>query len=124
MGLRIQLSLFSRFNNPTCGQATGVGSKELKEMGLFNYVGFVGFAMIIMSEMFAAVRWVVTEKTLKKSGLQSVDTVLYMSPGATLSLVWPAAAIESDALYDSFLGPDRIELSDSISLNSFIFSEE
>jgi solute carrier family 35 protein C2 len=72
----------------------------------------VGFALIILSEIFVAVRWVVTEKALKKSGLDSCDTIFYMSPGATLSLIGPVVAIEKSAVYDSFVGEESVSLSE------------
>lgn len=50
-----------------------------------------GFWLVISSELFAAMRWLATQKTLHASGLSAMQTVLFMSPASSLTLapiVW------------------------------------
>lgn len=50
----------------------------------FNLVGFV---LVMMSECFAAMRWLLTEIALKGQNLDAMTIVLYMSPASFVSLV-------------------------------------
>eukprot|EP00439_Symbiodinium_sp_Y106_P085033 s683_g27.t1 len=50
-----------------------------------------GFWLVLGSEVFAALRWLATQKTLQSSGLSAMQTVFYMSPASSLTLapfVW------------------------------------
>mmetsp|Transcript_90238 Transcript_90238/g.232950 ORF Transcript_90238/g.232950 Transcript_90238/m.232950 type:complete len:408 (+) Transcript_90238:61-1284(+) len=58
----------------------------------------VGFALVMVSEAFAALRWITTQIMLESDDCDAMTAVLYMSPGATLSLL-PAVMIrEREAL--------------------------
>jgi len=45
-----------------------------------------GFWLVLSSEVFAAMRWLLTQKTLHSSGLTAMQTVFYMSPASSLTL--------------------------------------
>ncbi|CAE7409507.1 SLC35C2 [Symbiodinium pilosum] len=50
-----------------------------------------GFWLVLGSEVFAALRWLATQRTLQSSGLTAMQTVFYMSPASSLTLapiVW------------------------------------
>lgn len=47
----------------------------------------LGFGLVVASEVFAAVRWVLTQTILQEAKLDAVTTVLCISPGSTLSLL-------------------------------------
>lgn len=45
-----------------------------------------GFWLVLSSEVFAAMRWLATQKTLHSSGLSAMQTVLFMSPASSVTL--------------------------------------
>lgn len=47
---------------------------------------WTGFILVVSSEVFAAVRWIVTQIMLQSEGVESMTAVLYMSPASFLTL--------------------------------------
>eukprot|EP00418_Pyrodinium_bahamense_P016871 CAMPEP_0179107648 /NCGR_PEP_ID=MMETSP0796-20121207/50110_1 /TAXON_ID=73915 /ORGANISM="Pyrodinium bahamense, Strain pbaha01" /LENGTH=466 /DNA_ID=CAMNT_0020805709 /DNA_START=263 /DNA_END=1663 /DNA_ORIENTATION=- len=47
----------------------------------------LGFTLVLSSEVFAAIRWILTQMILHGSSLGTMVTVFYMSPSSTLSLL-------------------------------------
>ncbi|CAJ1431374.1 unnamed protein product [Effrenium voratum] len=45
-----------------------------------------GFWLVLGSEVFAALRWLLTQRALHSSGLSAMQTVFYMSPASSLTL--------------------------------------
>jgi len=45
-----------------------------------------GFALVALSELFAAIRWIATQVILQEGNLDAMTAVFYMSPASTLSL--------------------------------------
>jgi len=62
----------------------------------------VGFSLVIASEMFAAIRWIVTQITVKDSGVDAMTAVLYMAPASTLTLLPAVFAIERYEVVTAF----------------------
>lgn len=58
-----------------------------------------GFWLVLGSEVFAALRWLATQKTLQSSGLSAMQTVFYMSPASSLTLAPFVWARERDKLH-------------------------
>mmetsp|Transcript_25650 Transcript_25650/g.59767 ORF Transcript_25650/g.59767 Transcript_25650/m.59767 type:complete len:413 (-) Transcript_25650:116-1354(-) len=69
----------------------------LTSAGEINFDWF-GFTLVIFSEIFAALRWLLTQLLLQRANLSTVTIVLLVAPGSTLSLVPFALAIESSEL--------------------------
>lgn len=59
-----------------------------------------GAALVLASEVFAALRWIVTQVLVQKHEVSAMAAVLYMSPAATLTLVPLAMVREPDALHE------------------------
>ncbi|CAE7568139.1 SLC35C2 [Symbiodinium natans] len=58
-----------------------------------------GFWLVLGSEVFAALRWLATQKTLQSSGLTAMQTVFYMSPASSLTLAPFVWAREKEKLH-------------------------
>jgi len=58
----------------------------------------LGFCLVMASEVFAALRWVVTQIMMKDDNADCMTAVLYMSPAATLTLLPWACMQERDEL--------------------------
>merc|ERR1719215_893951 len=54
-----------------------------------------GFWLVITSEVFAAMRWVVTQMVLQGGKLDSMTAVFYMSPASSMALVPLVVSLES-----------------------------
>merc|ERR1712151_58730 len=67
---------------------------------------FIGFSLVIGSELTAALRWIATQIILDKSDLDAISTILYMSPASTSSLVPMIAMRESKELGVLFGGSE------------------
>jgi len=59
-----------------------------------------GAALVLASEVFAALRWIVTQVLVQQHEVSAMAAVLYMSPAATLTLVPLAMVREPDALHE------------------------
>uniref|UniRef100_A0A7S4PY21 Sugar phosphate transporter domain-containing protein n=1 Tax=Alexandrium monilatum TaxID=311494 RepID=A0A7S4PY21_9DINO len=57
-----------------------------------------GFTLVLASELFAAIRWIVTQMILQGGSLGSMVVVFYMSPASTLTLFPLAMLSESREL--------------------------
>jgi len=61
----------------------------------------IGFTLVVLSEVFAGVRWITTQAMLKKdAGLSAVGAVFCMAPASTLSLVPLVLAREINGIED------------------------
>jgi len=47
----------------------------------------MGLSLVILAEIFAAIRWIATQVILEDGSLDAITTVFYMSPASTVSLV-------------------------------------
>jgi len=57
-----------------------------------------GFVLVVSSEVFAAVRWLVTQVVVHEGALDTMGLVFFMSPGSTLSLLPLALAREHEEI--------------------------
>lgn len=64
----------------------------------------VGFGLVMASEVFASIRWIVTQLIVQEDSVDAMTAVLYMSPAATLSLI-PFVVVRESSELHVFLDP-------------------